>query len=89
MNKNTKLMLGVVAVAAAGVAIGMLLAKSKGEEARTTKKDVFSNLAEKVKDLLIAGQQILAEKTGELHEDLNTVKDDLKTTAKHTGKFIS
>lgn len=38
MNKNTKVMLGVFAVAAAGVGIGMLLAKSKGEEARTTKK---------------------------------------------------
>jgi gas vesicle protein len=41
MNKNTKMILGVFAVAAVAVSLGLLLAKSKGKETRKIKKDIL------------------------------------------------
>lgn len=89
MNNNTKMIVGLFAAVAAGVAVGMLLAPAKGKETRESIKDGFGKLTDKVKDLLEEGQSMLSQKTHELRDNLDTVKDDLKTTAHHTTKIIS
>jgi gas vesicle protein len=89
MNNNTKMIVGVFAAVAAGVAIGMLLAPDKGEATRKKIRSGFGQLSDKLNDLVTEGQDMLAAKTEELRDNINAVKEDVKTTAQHTGKIIS
>jgi len=89
MNNDTKMIIGVFAAVAAGVALGMLLAPDKGEATRKKIRNGFDRLTVKVNDLIAEGQEMLAAKTDELRDNINAVKEDVKTTAEHTGKIIS
>ena len=89
MNNNTKMIIGVFAAVAAGVALGMLLAPDKGEETRKKIRNGFGELSDKLNDLVTEGQEMLAAKTDQLRNNINAVKEDVKTTAEHTGKIIS
>ena len=59
MNNNTKLVLGILAGAAAGVALGMMLAPKKGSDFRQSITDSLENLGTKVTDLLSEGREKL------------------------------
>jgi gas vesicle protein len=51
MNKTSKVMLGILGAAAAGVVIGMLIAPKKGSDLRKGIKGKASKLGEGVSDL--------------------------------------
>lgn len=57
MTSNTKIILGVVAAAAAGAAIGILLAPEKGSELRRKIKTGFDEVMEDVAELLAVGKE--------------------------------
>jgi gas vesicle protein len=57
MTSNTKIILGVLAAAAAGAAIGILLAPEKGSELRRKIKTGFDEVMEDVAELLAVGKE--------------------------------
>jgi gas vesicle protein len=56
MTSNTKIILGMLAAAAAGAAIGVLLAPEKGSELRRKIKDGIDEVMEDVSELLALGR---------------------------------
>ena len=56
MTSNTKIILGMLAAAAAGAAIGILLAPEKGSELRRKIKDGIDEVMEDVSELLALGK---------------------------------
>ena len=57
MTSNTKIILGMLAAAAAGAAIGVLLAPEKGSELRRKIKDGIDEVMEDVSELLALGKE--------------------------------
>lgn len=64
MNNNTKLMLGVLAGAVAGFALGMMLAPQTGSDFRQSIRDSLDDLGDRVTDLFEEGRERLADLTG-------------------------
>jgi gas vesicle protein len=56
MTSNTKIILGMLAAAAAGAAIGILMAPEKGSELRRKIKDGIDEVMEDVSELLALGR---------------------------------
>jgi gas vesicle protein len=54
--KTTQIVLGIACAAAAGVAIGMLIAPEKGETLRSDIKNSAGDLAKKLGDLFAQGR---------------------------------
>ncbi len=92
-----KVLLGVVAGAAVGAAIGILFAPQKGSELRKTiadkggdalktVKDKFSGLKDKVSTLAEKGEEILETVgLGEKEKSLDGKKEDAKKDSKGPG----
>ncbi|WP_207512083.1 YtxH domain-containing protein [Longitalea luteola] len=57
MTSNTKIILGMLAAAAAGAAIGVLMAPEKGSELRRKIKTGFDEVMEDVAELLAIGKE--------------------------------
>jgi gas vesicle protein len=57
MTSNTKIILGMLAAAAAGAAIGILLAPDKGSELRRKIKTGIDEVMEDVAELLAVGKE--------------------------------
>jgi gas vesicle protein len=57
MTSNTKIILGILAAAAAGAAIGVLLAPEKGSELRRKIKTGIDEVMEDVAELLAIGKE--------------------------------
>jgi gas vesicle protein len=57
MTSNTKIILGIMAAAAAGAAIGVLLAPEKGSELRRKIKTGIDEVMEDVAELLAIGKE--------------------------------
>ncbi|THU37145.1 YtxH domain-containing protein [Niastella caeni] len=57
MTSNTKIILGMLAAAAAGAAIGILLAPEKGSELRRKIKNGIDEVMEDVAELLAVGKE--------------------------------
>jgi gas vesicle protein len=85
MNSNTKMLLGIIAAGAVGVAIGMLLAPEKGSDLRKSLKETLGDLGEKVTDLIAEGKEKLMDVAG----DVNTIKKDAQTAAEHGRQAAS
>jgi gas vesicle protein len=56
MTSNTKIILGMLAAAAAGAAIGVLMAPEKGSELRRKIKDGIDEVMEDMSELLALGK---------------------------------
>ena len=56
MTSNTKIILGMLAAAAAGAAVGILLAPEKGRDLRRKIKDGIDEVMEDVSELLALGR---------------------------------
>ena len=57
MTSNTKIVLGILAAAAAGAAIGILMAPEKGSELRRKIKTGIDEVMEDVAELLAIGKE--------------------------------
>jgi gas vesicle protein len=85
MNNNTKMLLGIIAAGAVGVAIGMLLAPEKGSDLRKAIKDNLGDWGEKLNDLVAEGK----EKFMDIANDASTIKKDAQTVAEHGKQAVS
>ncbi len=86
MNTTTKVILGITVAAAAGAAIGMLLAPEKGSDLQKKIRDGAKDLLDNFSTLLNTGkelaseykfnaQQSIEEMSSTLHDDIKDVKN--------------
>jgi gas vesicle protein len=76
MTTTTKIVLGVVGAAAAGMLIGLLIAPEKGSETRKRIRKTTGEWADGLSQLFVKGK----EEAENLKEDL---KEDLKDKGRH------
>ncbi len=57
MKNSRELLMGIMAGAAAGVIIGMLIAPEKGEDLRKTIRDTAGDWAKKLRDIVEEGKE--------------------------------
>ncbi|MES2134408.1 MAG: YtxH domain-containing protein [Bacteroidota bacterium] len=89
MTSNAKVILGLLAAGAAGVAIGMLLAPQKGSDTRSSIKDTISDLNDKVTDFISEGKEKLADASEEIRAHANGIKKEVKAGIDHTKQALS
>lgn len=89
MNSNAKVILGILAAGAVGVAVGMLLAPEKGSDLRKSIKGSIDDLGDKIGDLISEGKEKLMGVTDELKTHANGVKKEVKTGADHIKSAMS
>lgn len=88
MNNNTKLLVGILGAAAAGLVIGMMIAPEKGSDLRRNLKqtadgwiDELSNWVNKGKEYIDEVRSRASEETASLESDVeegvDSMKDDL------------
>lgn len=80
---TTKTILGLVAVGAIGVAVGLLIAPEKGEKTRKAIKDSASDLSDKFLSLIADGKEKGDECLSELKGKAKDLKNDLKDKAEN------
>jgi gas vesicle protein len=78
MENSSKIILGMLAAAAAGVAIGMLVAPEKGSDLRQKIGDKASDLASKVGDLVSYGKEKWNDVTGSVTDQVDGLVNDTK-----------
>ena len=81
MKNSGNVLIGIVAAAAAGVVIGMIVAPQKGKNLRKDINKSAADVAKKLGDLLAKGK----EKYEELISMVSEKSDDAQQTAKHVG----
>lgn len=86
MNKNAKTILSIVAVAAAGVALGMLLAPGKTADLKSSVKGSIDDIGDKVDDLIDTGKEKLMDASDELKTRTNKIKREMKNGVNHFGR---
>ena len=77
MTTTTKVLLGIVGAAAAGVVIGMLVAPDKGSELRKKIKDNANDWAGQLSDLFHQGKDKAEDLAAEASNKYNRVKENL------------
>ncbi|AXY78364.1 YtxH domain-containing protein [Paraflavitalea soli] len=77
MTTTTKVLLGIVGAAAAGVVIGMLVAPDKGSELRKKIKSNCNDWASSLSDLFAAGKEKAEDLAQEAGNKYNRVKENL------------
>ncbi|MDF2190276.1 YtxH domain-containing protein [Paraflavitalea sp. CAU 1676] len=77
MTTTTKVLLGIVGAAAAGVVIGMLVAPDKGSELRKKIKSNCGDWANTLGDLFNAGKEKAEDLAAEAGNKYNRVKENL------------
>ena len=77
MTTTTKVLLGIVGAAAAGVVIGMLVAPDKGSELRKKIKNNANDWANNIADLFAAGKEKADDLVSEASNKYNKVKENL------------
>lgn len=82
MDKSTKTIVGIIAIGAIGVAIGILLAPDKGENTRAKIKDSFGGLDDKLEDFLENVSQKGEELIADLKEKLSNIQDKTDSNSK-------
>lgn len=76
---SAKTLLGVLAVGAAGVAVGMLLAPEKGEKTRNSLKDALCDLGDKISSFVGEGKERAEDTINEIKQQARGLKDDAKS----------
>lgn len=89
MNSNAKMILGILAAGAVGVAVGMLLAPEKGADLRKSIKGSIDDLGEKLGDFISDGKEKLMGVADELKTHANGIKKEVKTGADHVKSAMS
>ena len=89
MTSGAKTILGLLAVGAAGVAVGMLLAPQKGSDTRASIKDTISDLSERITDFISQGKEKLADASEEIRSHVSGVRKDAKSAIDQTKQALS
>jgi gas vesicle protein len=84
MENSSKIILGMLAAAAAGVAIGILVAPEKGSDLRKRIGEKAGDLASKVGDLVSYGKEKWEDVTGTVTKQA----DGLVNDAKKRGELV-
>lgn len=74
----------MLAAAAAGAAIGVLMAPEKGSELRQKIKNRYNELIDDVAELLALGQEEIKDLYSEAREEMKQGMENLKSTASET-----
>ena len=77
MNNTTKIVLGMAAAAAAGAAMGMLLAPEKGTDLQKKIKDGASEWLKEFNGLIATGKDVVNQIKSNVQQDLNTVEAEI------------
>ena len=91
MNSNTKVILGILAAGAVGVAVGMLLAPDKGSETRKAINNKLGNAAGAISDLIESGKNLIAtgkDKLANVANEVYSKADDAKSEFKREGERV-
>ena len=83
MENSSKIILGLLGAAAAGIAIGMLMAPDKGSEIRKKISDKAGDLASRVGDLVSYGKEKFDEVAGTVTKQTDGIVND---TVKRTER---
>ena len=80
MTRGTKIILGLLAAAAAGAAIGLLVAPEKGSELRKRIKNKAGELVDDVSELLALGKEKVKEAYARAEEDAEDLQESVRET---------
>jgi gas vesicle protein len=89
MTSNTKIILGMLAAAAAGAAVGVLLAPEKGSELRKKISNRFDEIVDDIAELLALGQEEIKDMYNgtkeEVQQGMETAKSNVAETYSQMG----
>jgi len=77
MTTTSKIVLGILGAAAAGVIVGLMIAPEKGEDFRRKIKDTASDWADNVSDLFNRGKEELSKVKRSASEGYNRAKESV------------
>lgn len=86
---SAKTILGVLAVGAVGVAVGVLLAPDKGEKTRESIKDSVCDLGDKLRSLVGEGKEKGQDLIKDLKNKAKDLKNDIKGRAENVKEDLS
>ncbi len=89
MNTKTKIVLGIIGAAAAGCAIGMLLAPEKGSDLRKKIQKSASDWASSLADLIATGQEELKNLTSKATDVANDYSSQVGSTSKRVKEGMN
>ncbi len=77
MNNTTKVVLGMAVAAAAGAAIGMLLAPEKGTDLQKKIKDGATDWLKEFNGLISTGKDVVNQLRSNTEQELSNMKSEL------------
>ena len=80
MTSGTKIILGLMAAAVAGAAIGILIAPEKGSELRKRIKNKAGEWVDDVSELLALGKEKIKEVYAQAEEDAENLQESIRET---------
>jgi gas vesicle protein len=89
MTTKTKVILGIIGAAAAGAAIGMLLAPEKGSDLRKKIKQSASDWANHIADLVASGQEELKNLASKGSDVVNEYTSQAGNTARRAKEGMA
>ena len=88
MENSSKIILGLLGAAAAGIAIGMLMAPDKGTELRKKLTDKAGDWATKVGDLVTYGKDKFDEVAGTVSKNAEGLLNETSKRANHVKESV-
>jgi gas vesicle protein len=89
MNTKTKIVLGIIGAAAAGAAIGLLLAPEKGSDLRKKIQKSASDWASSLADLIASGQEELKNLTSKATDVASDYSSQVGSTTRRVKEGIN
>ena len=89
MNTKTKIVLGIIGAAAAGAAIGMLLAPEKGSDLRKKIQKSASDWASSLADLIASRQEELKNLTSKATDVANDYSSQVGSTTRRVKEGMN
>ena len=89
MNTKSKVILGLIGAAAAGAAIGLLLAPEKGSDLRKKIQKSASDWASSLADLIASGQEELKNFTSKATDAANDYTSQAGSAARRVKEGMS
>jgi len=88
MTSTSKIILGVLGAAAAGIAIGMLMAPEKGADMRKKIGETATDLAGRVTDLIASGKEKISEVAGNVTKQADGLLNDVTKRADRVKESV-